>query len=143
MHRLARLAIAVALMSACAVAPALAASSPKRGYYIDPKLQTYIITTKDVTAIKSFQQLCFNSDSGTQNGSFIVSRKIKLKAGGGFSYTGKAKIYTGDPAPKIGTVTISASFKNGKYKGTATFPTGYACAPANFSAKYYGVNPQG
>ena len=143
MHRLARLAIAVALMSACAVAPALAASSPKRGYYIDPKLQTYIITTKDVTAIKSFQQPCFNSDSGTQNGSFIVSRKIKLKAGGGFSYTGKAKIYTGDPAPKIGTVTISASFKNGKYKGTATFPKGYACKPANFSAKYYGVNPGG
>ena len=143
MHRLARLAIAVALMSACAVAPALAASSPKRGYYIDPKLQTYIITTKDVTAIKSFQQPCFNSDSGTQNGSFIVSRKIKLKAGGGFSYTGKAKIYTGDPTPKIGTVKITASFKNGKYKGTATFPKAYACKPVNFSAKYYGVNPQG
>ena len=143
MHRLARLAIAVALVAACAVAPALAASSPKRGYYIDPKLQTYIITTKDVTAIKSFQQPCFNSDTGTQGGSFIVSRKLKLKSGGGFSYTGNAKIYTSNPKPDIAKVTITASFKNGKYKGTATFPKGYACKPANFSAKYYGVNPGG
>ena len=143
MHRLARLTIAVALVAACAVAPALAASSPKRGYYIDAKLQTYIITTKDVTAIKSFQQPCVNSDGAAQGSSFTVSRKIKLKSGGGFSYTGKAKIYTGDPTPKIGTVKITASFKNGKYKGTATFPTGYACKPANFSAKYYGVNPGG
>ena len=50
MHRAVRLLIAVALVCVCAVAPALAASGPKRGYYIDPKLQTYIITTKDITA---------------------------------------------------------------------------------------------
>ena len=80
MHRLARLAIAAALVAVCAVAPALAASSPKRGYYIDPKLQTYIITTKDISAIKSFQTACV-TDSGGQNGSFIVSRKIKIKSG--------------------------------------------------------------
>lgn len=143
MHRLARLAIATALVAACAVAPALAASSPKRGYYIDAKLQTYIITTKDITAIKSFQQQCVNSDGAAQGSSFTVSRKIKLKPGGGFSYTGNAKISTGNPKPDIAKVTITASFKNGKYKGTATFPKGYACAPANFSAKYYGVNPGG
>jgi hypothetical protein len=143
MHNAVRYLTAAALVSACAVTPALAASSPKRGTYIDPKLQTYIVTTKDVTAIKSFQQPCFNSASGVQGGSFIVSRKIKLKAGGAFSYTGKAKIYASDPDPKIGTVTIKASFKNGKYKGTATFPKSYACKAANFSAKYYGVNPKG
>ena len=39
-------------------------------------------------------------------------------------------------------MTITATFKNGKYKGTATFPKGYACKPAKFSAKYYGVNPR-
>ncbi len=143
MHRLARLAIAVALVGACAVTPALAASSPKRGYYIDAKLQTYIITTKDVTAIKSFQTACISSDTGAQNGSFIVSRKLKLKSGGRFSYSGNAKIYTGDPKPRIAKVKITASFKNGRYKGTATFPKGYACKPAKFSAKYYGVNPGG
>lgn len=143
MHRLVRLAIATALVAACAVAPALAASYPKRGYYIDPKLQTYIITTKDISAIKSFQTACTRTETGTQNGSFIVSRKIKIKANGSFSYSGNAKIYTGNPKPDIAKVTITASFKNGKYKGTATFPKGYACEPAKFSAKYYGVNPQG
>ena len=143
MHNSVRCLAAIALVGACAVTPALAASSPKRGYYIDPKLQTYIITTKDVSAIKSFQTSCYNTDSGEENGSFIVKRKLKLKPGGGFSYTGNASIYNGDPKPAIAKVTITASFKNGKYKGTATFPTGYACKPANFSAKYYGVNPGG
>jgi hypothetical protein len=143
MHRLTRLAIAAVLVAVCAIAPAIAsAAAPKRGYYIDPKLQTYIITTKDVTAIKSFQTACIN-ESGGQNGSFIVSRKIKLKSGGAFSYSGNAKIYNGAPKPAIAKVTITATFKNGKYKGTATFPKGYLCKPAVFSAKYYGVNPGG
>jgi hypothetical protein len=142
MHRIVRPLVVAGLVSACAVAPALAASGPKRGYYIDSKLGTYIITTKDVTAIKSFQTACTN-ESGGQNGSFIVSRKIRLKAGGAFSYSGNAKIYNGDPKPAIAKVTITATFKNGKYKGVATFPKGYQCKPANFSAKYYGVNPGG
>jgi len=143
MHRLARLAVAAALIAVCGVLPAIAsAAAPKRGYYIDAKLGTYIITTKDVSAIKSFQTACIN-ESGGQNGSFIVSRKIKLKPGGAFSYSGNAKIYTGQPKPAIAKVTITATFKKGRYKGTATFPKGYQCKPAAFSAKYYGVNPQG
>ena len=141
MHRLARLAIAVALVGVCAVAPALAASGPKRGYYIDPKLQTYIITTKDITHIKSFQTACVYP--GGQNGSLLVSRKIAIKSNGSFSYSGNAKIYHGDPKPAIGKVTISATFSKGRYKGTASFPEGYSCDVAKFSAKYYGVNPQG
>ncbi len=141
MHRSIRFIIAAGLVSACAVAPALAASGPKRGYYIDPKLQTYIITTKDISAIKSFQTACIYA--GGQSGSFIVSRKIKIKSNGSFSYSGNAKIYRGNPKPDIGPVKITATFSKGKYKGTATFPDESGCSPAKFSAKYYGVNPQG
>ncbi len=81
MHRLVRLAIATALVAACAVAPALAASYPKRGYYIDPKLQTYIITTKDISSIKSFQTACTRTDTGTQNGQLTVSRTSRPSSG--------------------------------------------------------------
>jgi hypothetical protein len=141
MNNVLRSLAALVLVSACAVAPALAASKPKRGTYIDPKLSTYIVTTKDVTAIKSFQTACIVS--GQQSGSLIVSRKLKIKSNGSFSYTGNAKIYSGNPKPSIGKVTITARYSGGRYKGTASFPKGYACAVANFSAKYYGVNPKG
>ena len=54
-----------------------------------------------------------------------------------------AKIYTGNPKPDIAKVTITATFKNGKYKGTATFPKGYACKPANFSREVLRRQPEG
>ncbi len=143
MHRLVRPPSPSRSSAACAVAPALAASVPKRGYYIDPKLQTYIITTKDVTAIKSFQTACVNSDSG-QNGSFIVSRKITLKSDGGFSYTGNAKIYNGDPKPKHRQGQDHRDVQQRQVQGHGDVPEGATrCDAANFSAKYYGVNPRG
>ena len=73
----------------------------------------------------------------------IVSRKIKIKSNGSFSYTGNAKIYAGNPKPNIDKVTITATFSKGKYKGTATFPKGTPARSPTSSAKYYGVNPGG
>jgi len=125
---------------------ATAAGKPKRGTYIDTALQVYIVTTKDVSAIKSVQAPCLSKlDTGatTQSGSLTLSRKIKLNGKGGFSYTGKAKIYTGAPKPAVETVTVKATYSGGKYKGTAKFPAKYGCELTTFSARYYGVNPQG
>ncbi len=125
---------------------ATAAGKPKRGTYIDTALQVYITTTKDVSAIKSFQSPCLRKTSTGEtsgSGSMTVSRKIKLNGKGGFSYKGKAKIYTSAPKPAVENVTITAKYSGGKYKGTATFPAKYGCEVTTFSAKYYGVNPQG
>jgi hypothetical protein len=125
---------------------ATAAGKPKRGTYIDTALQVYIVTTKDVSAIKSIQAPCLQKTSTgatAGSGSMTVSRKIKLNSKGGFAYKGKAKIYTSAPKPAVENVTVTAKYSGGKYKGTATFPAKYGCEVTTFSAKYYGVNPQG
>lgn len=147
MHRRLIATILAASLTLIAVAGvAIAAGKPKRGTYIDTKLQVYITTTADVSAIKSIQAPCLrklSTGGTTQSGSLIVSRKIKINSKGGFSYNGKAKIYMGEPKPAVETVKISATYSGGKYKGTATFPAKYECEVTAFSAKYYGVNPQG
>ncbi len=134
----------VALIALAGIAPA--AGKPKRGTYIDTALQVYIVTTKDVSAIKSIQAPCLQKTSTGEtsgSGSMTVSRKIKLNGKGGFSYKGKARITTRDAKPAVENVTIAAKYSGGKYKGTATFPAKYECEVTTFSAKYYGVNPQG
>lgn len=138
-RRLAATALVAALILTAGTG--VAAAGPKRGTYIDVKLQTYITTTKDVTAVKSFQTACVRN--GVQGGSITVSRKLKINRAGGFSFTGKAKLYVGATEPYVDTIQIRASFKNGRFKGTVTAPEKYGCAPARFSAKYYGVNPKG
>lgn len=139
--------ILVAALTLIAIAGiAVAAGKPKRGTYIDTTLQVYITTTKDAKAIKSFQAPCTTklpSGDIRSGGSMTVNRKIKLNAKGGFTYTGNAKIFTSDPDPDVAKVTIKATYSGGKYKGTATFPATYGCDVTSFSAKYYGVNPQG
>lgn len=147
MRHAVRCLAALTLVGACAATPVLAASSPKRGTYIDVKQQLYITTTKDVSAIKSFQAPCLRKGTtGTlvQSASMTLSRKIRIKPNGGFSYSGKARIYSGSaPKPAIENVRIRASYSGGKYKGTASFPAKYECAATPFTAKYYGVNPKG
>jgi hypothetical protein len=147
MHRRLLATILVASLSPIAlVGIATAAGTPKRGTYIDTELQLYIVTTKDVSAVKSFQTTCLRkSATGAleQSGSMTVSRKIRIKPNGGFSYSGKAKIFTGGTSAVIATVRIRASYSGGKFKGTAACPAKDGFEPATFSAKYYGVNPQG
>ena len=145
-RRLVATTVAFALALTALAGVALAAGKPKRGTYIDTALQVYITTTKDVSAIKSFQAPCSTklpSGETRSGGSMTVSRKIKLNAKGGFTYTGNAKIYTSNPTPDVAKVTIKATYRGGKYKGTATFPSKYGCDVTAFNAKYYGVNPQG
>jgi hypothetical protein len=143
MRRRPRLLPLIALVGVAAIVPAVAlAAGPKRGTYIDTKLQTYIVTTKDVSAVKSFQTQCTRASTGQAGGSFSISRKIRLNSKGGFSYTGKAKLFTsGDPV--VDTVKVTATFSKGRFKGTAEWPKGYDCKIDSFSAKYYGVNPRG
>lgn len=138
-RRLAATALVAALVLTAATATA--AAGPKRGSYIDAKLQTYITTTKDVSAVKSFQTACIRN--GSQIGSIMVNRKLKLGRSGGFSFTGKAKIYAATSTPYVDTVEIAARFTKGRFKGTVTAPEKYGCSKVSFSARYYGVNPKG
>jgi hypothetical protein len=134
----------VALIAFAGIAPA--AGKPKRGTYIDTALQVYIVTTKDVSAIKSIQAPCLQKTSTgatVGSGSMTVSRKIRLNGKGGFSYTGNARISTSNSKPEVARVTVKARYSGGRYKGTATFPAKFGCEVTTFSAKYFGVNPQG
>lgn len=138
-RRLSATALVAVLILTATTATAVA--GPKRGTYIDVKLQTYVTTTKDISAVKSFQTACVRN--GVQSGSITVSRKLKINRSGGFSFTGKAKIYAGAIDPYVDTVEIKASFKNGRFKGTVETPEKYGCSKVSFSARYYGVNPKG
>ena len=145
-RRLSATILATSLILIAFAGLATAAGTPKRGTYIDTKLQVYVTTTKDAASIKSFQAPCLRKlDTGatTQSGSMTISRKIKINGKGGFSYSGNAKIFSSNPTPEVAKVAVKASFSGGKFKGTATFPAKYECEVTSFSAKYYGVNPQG
>lgn len=146
-----RIALAASALAALGLAAAPAvADTPKRGYYIDPAQQVYVIVTKDRKAIKSFQGACNvkNAETGqiSQTGSIYTGKATRIKVGpsGSFSYSGTLLLPNSyGPAYRIkGKVT--GSFKNGKAKGTYQVTgTGAACEPTTFSGKYYGVNPQG
>lgn len=144
--RIALAASALAVLGLAAT-PA-AADTPKRGYYIAPADQVYVIVSKDRKSIKSFQGNCnFKDSSGakTSSGSLYTGKatRIKISASGSFSYSGTLLLpdqYGGKPKRVKGTVT--GSFKNGKAKGSYG-STAAGCELTTFSGRYYGVNPQG
>lgn len=145
MRRLAAV-LAVSVLALCA-APAIAAA-PKYGTYIDPKLQTYISVNKTRTAISSFQSPCsVKAADGTlqSNGSFLLpkSKHPRISKSGSFSYNGKVTLTSTYTKTVVG-VKLTGALKAGKLKGKVTLDqqkTG--CVPYSYSAKYYGVNPQG
>lgn len=146
--RIALAASALAVLGLAAT-PAVA-GTPKQGYYIDPGKQVYVIVTKDRKAIKSFQGNCYvKGQDGTPQASASLSTgkstRIKISAGGAFSFTGTLYL----PGANAGTKTslkakVTGSFKGGKAKGTYEASKGdFSCLSTSFSGKYYGVNPQG
>ena len=103
-----------------------------------------IITTKDVTAIKSFQTAVLQHRQ--RHAERLVHREPQAEAEVGrrlLVHRQGEDLHRRPEAATIAKVTITASFKNGRYKGTATFPKGYACKPANFCGEVLRRQPRG
>lgn len=141
----ARRIAATAIASLLVLAPAAWAAYPKRGTYIDTKLQVYLVTTKNAKALKSMQFPCqYQGADGSivSGGGVQISRKAKISSSGSVSFSGKAAVYEGSSEKQVKNVSVTAKFSGGKAKGTLTVKDS-ACLPVEFSAKYYGVNPKG
>jgi hypothetical protein len=136
-----RRVLVLAVLTAFALlVPAVALAGVKRGYYIEVSSQTYIQTNKAATSIKSFSFPCMVD--GTQQGGNVITKPLKLSKSGSFSFNGKSTLRTGSNS--VISVKITGKYVNGKLKGTIAYLTdGVACADRSYSAKYYGVNPQG
>jgi hypothetical protein len=136
-----RRALVLVLLIACALpAPAVALAGVKRGYYIEVSSQTYIQTNKAATSIKSFNFPCLID--GQQQGASNITKGLKLSSTGAFSYSGKTTLRS--LSNSVISVKITGKYVNGMLKGTIKYLTdGVACADRSYSAKYYGVNPQG
>lgn len=136
-----RRALILALLAAFALlVPAVALAGVKRGYYIEVSSQTYLQTNKAATSIKSFNFPCVVD--GQQQGGNVISKGLKISSTGAFSFTGKSTLRSSGNS--VISVKVTGKYVNGKIKGTIKYLTeGVACADRSYSAKYYGVNPQG
>ena len=135
-----RTLVLAALTAFALLAPAVALAGVKRGYYIEVKSQTYIQTNKAATSIKSFSFPCLVD--GSQQGGNNLTKGLKISATGAFSYQGKSTLQSSSKS--VISVSITGKYVNGKIKGTIKYLTdGVSCADRSYSAKYYGVNPQG
>jgi hypothetical protein len=136
-----RRVLVLAVLTAFALlVPAVALAGVKRGYYIEVSSQTYIQTNAAATSIKSFNFPCMVD--GQQQGGSNITKGIKLSSTGTFSYSGKTTLRS--LSNSVISVKITGKYVNGKLKGTIKYVTdGVGCADRSYSAKYYGVNPQG
>jgi hypothetical protein len=143
-HRLIALA-ATAFVMAGLPAVALAAKI-KDGYYIDPKLQVYVIAGGGGTIIKSVQGPCMITPEGGgdagQQGGYVIKKHLKVSGSGKFAYDGKTTLQSGSKS--VIKIKVAGQFKSGKAKGTITFDGETSlCNTISFSGKYYGKHPEG
>jgi hypothetical protein len=136
--RLLRLLAASALLLLMIV-PALALAKVKRGTYIEVKTQTYVATNAAATKIKSLNVPCIRN--GQQSGGNLITKGLKITEGK-FSFDGKSTLRGfGNSVIKV---KVTGTFGNGKITGKITYLDAPApCTTRSYSAKYYGVNPQG
>jgi hypothetical protein len=136
-----RRALVLAVLAALALlVPAVALAAVKRGTYIEVKSQTYIVTNKAATSIKVFQFPCVIG--GEQRGANAITKGIKINAKGAFAYKGKSTLRA--DTQSVISVSITGRYVDGKIKGTVKYVTkDLGCEDRSYSAKYYGVNPQG
>jgi hypothetical protein len=119
--------------------PALALAKVKRGTYIEVKTQTYIVTNAAATKIKSLNIACMRD--GTQSGGNLIAKSLKIKAGK-FSFEGKSTLH--GISNTVINVKVTGTFGRDKITGRITYLDAPApCTSRSYSAKYYGVNPQG
>lgn len=136
--RLLRLLAASALLLLLIV-PALALAKVKRGTYIEVKTQTYIATNAAATKIKSLNIPCIYN--GQPYGGNLITKAVKISAGK-FTFDGKSTL-RGVGTNSVIDVKVTGKFANGKITGKVTYLAPAPCTTRSYSAKYYGVNPQG
>jgi hypothetical protein len=131
--------VAAVSLLALLMVPALALAKVKRGTYIEVKTQTYIVTNVAATKIKSLNISCIRN--GQQSGGNLLTKPLNI-TDGKFSFDGKSTLRGfGNSVIKI---KVTGKFGNGKITGTITYLDAPApCTTRSYSAKYYGVNPQG
>jgi hypothetical protein len=121
------------------IVPALALAKVKRGTYIEVKTQTYIVTNVAATKINSLNIACILN--GQQSGGNLIAKGLKISAGK-FSFDGKSTLR--GFSNTVIEIKVTGTFGNGKITGKITYPDpAVKCATRSYSAKYYGVNPQG
>jgi hypothetical protein len=136
----ARRALVVLLAAALLAVPAIALAKVKRGYYIDVKSQTYIQTNKAATSIKSFTLPCLVG--GEQQGGNSLTKPIRLSKSGAFTFKGKSTLRAISDA--VVTIKVTGRISGNSAKGKVQYLSdGVSCEDRSFTAKYYGVNPQG
>jgi hypothetical protein len=136
--RLLRLLAATALL-ALLILPALALAKVKRGTYIEVKSQTYITTNVAATKIKSLNLACMRN--GVQSGGNLIAKSLKI-TNGKFSFEGKSTLRS--TSNSVIRIKVTGKFGDNKITGKITYLDAPApCTSRSYSAKYYGVNPQG
>jgi hypothetical protein len=142
-----RLPALVATVLVMAGLPAAAhAAAIKDGYYIDTKLQVYVVAGGGGTMIKSFQGPCMITPQGggeaSQQGGYTIKKHFKVSSAGKFAYDGKTTLQSSSKS--VINIKVAGQIKNGKAKGTITFDGKTAsCNTLTFSGKYYGKHPHG
>jgi hypothetical protein len=142
-----RLLTLVATVLVMAGLPAAAhAAAIKDGYYIDTKLQVYVVAGGGGTLIKSFQGPCMITPEGggdaSQQGGYVIKKHFKVSSSGKFAYDGKTTLQANGKS--VIDIKVAGQIKNDKAKGTITFDAKTAyCNTLTFSGKYYGKHPHG
>jgi hypothetical protein len=136
--RLLRL-LATSALLVLLILPALALAKVKRGTYIEVKSQTYIVTNAAATKIKSLNITCIRN--GQQSGGNLITKSLKI-TDGKFTFDGKSTLRSSTNS--VIKVKVTGKFVDGKITGKVTYLDAPApCTTRSYSAKYYGVNPQG
>jgi hypothetical protein len=136
--RLLRLVAASALL-VLLILPALALAKVKRGTYIEVKSQTYIVTNAAATKIKSLNIPCIRN--GQRSGGNLLTKSLKI-TDGKFSFEGKSTLRS--ISNSVIRIKVTGRFGDNKITGKVTYLDAPApCTTRSYSAKYYGVNPQG
>ena len=136
--RLLRL-LATSALLVLLILPALALAKVKRGTYIEVKSQTYIVTNAAATKIKSLNITCIRN--GQQSGGNLITKSLKI-TDGKFTFDGKSTLRSSTNS--VIKVKVTGKFVDGKITGKVTYLDAPApCTNRSYSAKYYGVNPQG
>jgi hypothetical protein len=133
-----RMVAAISLL-ALLIVPALALAKVKRGTYIEVKTQTYIVANAAATKVKSLNITCMRN--GQQSGGNLITKALTI-TDGTFSFDGKSTLRGfGNTVIRI---KVTGRFGDGKIAGKITYLDAPApCTNRSYSAKYYGVNPQG
>ena len=96
--------------------PAIALANVRRGTYIEVKTQTYIVTNKAATSIKSLNISCIRD--GQQSGGNLITKALKI-TDGKFSFNGKSTLR--GLSQSVIQIKLTGTFGKGKITAKITY----------------------